>query len=120
MIKVLSIDCCLISESWDRENGMKEKLKDKERKEEKNAESLLQIEGYKVIKNVLQREERGGKPILLINTKKFFITELCPNLITVPSGLEVTWALLTPKCQVQNSSLNHIIVAAMYYTEKTN
>ena len=67
-----------------------------------------------------QRERRGGKPLLLINSDKYFITELSPNVITVPTDLEVTWALITPKIKTGNSVLKKIVLASIYYTEKTS
>ena len=57
--------------------------------------------------------------MLLIKEENFHITELCPNILTVPIGIEITWALLTPKVKVEHSTISHIAVAALYYTEKT-
>ena len=119
MIKLLKINCIFISESWDREKGMRFSNPTEELEEMKTVEEVLQIKDYKVLKNVFQRRERGGKPILIIDTRKYFITELSPNILTVPCELEVTWALLTPKVQVENSHIKHIVVASIYYMEKT-
>ena len=77
------------------------------------------MDGFKLGKNVDQRERRGGKPILLLNSEKQFITELCPNIITVAAELEVTWAIITPKTQCGNSKLKKIVLASIYNTEKT-
>ena len=104
MMEQLSVDCCTISESWDKNDDSLEKL--------------LEVEGYKVIKNVLQRKRKGGKPVLVIKKEKYFIKELCPSVITVPSSVEVSWALLTPKVQT-NPEVKHIAVASVYYTKRT-
>ena len=80
-----------VSESWERENlPLKE---------------IIQIENYKVITNVLQRTNRGGKPALIISEKLFHIKELCPNPITVPVGVEAVWALLKPKNKFQDKTI---------------
>ena len=55
------------------------------------------MDGYRVIKNVLQRKRKGGKPALIIQERNYFIKELCPDTITVPPNVEAAWALLTPK-----------------------
>ena len=117
MVKILSIDCGFISESWDRNFGMQNK--DQNGNKEQNVEKLLEMDGYQIFKNVHQRERRGGKPLLLIKTDKYYVTELCPNIITVPIELEITWALITPKIKFGNSAVKKIIVASIYYTEKT-
>jgi hypothetical protein len=104
MMEQLSVDCCTISESWDKNDDSLEKL--------------LEVEGYKVIKNVLQRKRKGGKPVLVIKKEKYFIKELCPSVITVSSSVEVSWALLTPKVQT-NPEVKHIAVASVYYTKRT-
>ena len=83
MMKQLEVGICCISESWDRK--------------EKGIEEIIQLENYRVIKNVLQREGRGGKPALVISEKDYFITQLCPNIITVLLKVEAVWALVTPK-----------------------
>ena len=55
------------------------------------------MDGYKVVKKVLQRKGKGGKPALFINEQNYYIKELSPDIITVPPKIEAVWALLTPK-----------------------
>ena len=74
LIEQLDCQLCFISESWDR-SGL-------------SIESLIQIENYRFVKNVCQRNGRGGKPALLVSEKEYVVKELCPNLITVPVGIE--------------------------------
>ena len=104
MMEQLDVDLCCMSESWDRQNM--------------NLEDILHMEGYQIVKNVLQRRGRGGKPALIIKKEKYHIKELCPTLFTVPPTVEATWALLTPKIQV-NRTVKHIAVASVYYAKRT-
>ena len=95
MMSQLSVECCTISESWDKNDDSLEKI--------------LQMDGYQIIKNVLQRQRKGGKPILVVKKEKYFIKELCPSVITVPQSVEVSWALLTPnqsRSETHSSCLN--------------
>ena len=104
MIEQLEVDVCFMSESWDRErNGL---------------ENVIQMDGFQIVKNVLQRPGKGGKPALIIRKEKYFIKELCPSVITVPPTVEASWALITPKVQ-QNSEVKHIAVASVYYAKRT-
>ena len=80
MMEQLDVDCCAISESWDKGDNSLEKM--------------IKMDGYQVIKNVVQRSGKGGKPVLVIKKDKYFIKERCPTVITVPPTVEATWALL--------------------------
>ena len=51
-----NISLCVISESWDRQNNP--------------IEDNLKIDNFRVLKNIVQRKNRGGKPILVISEKK--------------------------------------------------
>ena len=105
MMDQLDCSLCFMSESWDRDNlGL---------------ETVIHMDGFKVIKNVLQRKGKGGKPALIIRERNFFIKELCPDIITVPPGVEAVWALLTPKSGGSKANIRHIAVCSYYYTLKT-
>ena len=104
MMEQLSVDCCFISESWDRDNQC--------------LEQTIKMDGYQVVKNVKQRSGKGGRPALMINKRKYFVKELCPSLFTVPPTVEATWALLTPK-QLIRSEVKKIAVASIYYASRT-
>ena len=106
LVEQMETDVCFVSETWDRShlpNGL-------------TLENFIQIEGYEWIQNVAQRKCKGGKPALLISTKNYHITKLCPEKITVPVNVEVVWALLTPKRKLQNTRVKHIAVASVYYS----
>ena len=104
MMKQLDVDICCMSESWDRKNM--------------GLEKVIQMDDYQIIKNVVQRTGKGGKPALIIKKDKYFVKELCPSIITVPPTVEASWALLTPKTQV-NSEVKNIAVASVYYAKRT-
>ena len=106
LVEQTEASVCLVSETWDRSHTNKGKL----------ISDVLEIEGYKWVKNVCQRKRRGGKPAILINEKEYHITELCPDTITVPAEVEAVWALITPKCKHANTKIKHIVIGSVYYS----
>ena len=94
-------DVMTISESWERDNLP--------------LNELLELEKYRVISNVKQRDFRGGKPALIINEDKYHIKELCPDPITVPIGVEAVWAIITHKQASPRSKVKYIAVGSIYY-----
>ena len=95
-----SIDCAFISESHDREN--------------KKLEDHITLEDHEVISNLYQREGKGGRPALIVNKNKYNITNLTNSLITIPWGVEVVWALLTPKNVTSDSTIQNIVLGSIY------
>ena len=81
---------------------------------------LLQLDTFKVITNVVQREGGGGKPAIFVNEEKNFVTELCPEPIIVPVGVECVWVLVTPRQANLKSRIHHIAVASVYYSGPKN
>ena len=106
MVEQTEAGICAISETWDRSNIDGGTL----------ISDLLDIEGYRWVKNIVQRRRKGGKPAILISEKDYYIKELCPEVITVPVDVEVAWALLTPKYRSPQSRIKHIAVASVYYS----
>ena len=47
MMEQLEVDCCTISESWD--------------KDDESLENILYMDGYQIVESVLQRKRKGGK-----------------------------------------------------------
>ena len=80
-----NVDCAFISESHDRKNF---KLEDN-----------FELENFKVISNLDQRNCKGGRPALIINSAKYDYEDLTNTLISIPRGVEVTWANITPHDQ---------------------
>ena len=56
LLEQYSGDAIFISESWERENLPLDKL--------------LQLENFRIISNVKQRDFQGGKPAIIINEEK--------------------------------------------------
>ena len=94
------IDCAFISESHDREN--------------KRLDENLKIDNFTVISNLYQRKEKGGRPALVINNSKFTVKNLTNTDIQIPWGVEVTWAILTPKNVATNSIVQNIVLGCIY------
>ena len=92
----------LISESWER---LDEPLS-----------NAIDIEGFEVISNPYQRKNVGGKPALIVNTKKFNVINPNQTMINIPWGVEIVWAIITPK-GVSNSSIIKRIVVASFYSK---
>ena len=100
LVQEEDVDIVVMSESWEREN--------------KTLQEIIKLDDHTVISNVHQRKEVGGRPALIINNKKFLVQDLTQSVIKVPWGVEVVWALITPK-NVQNESIvQKIVVGALY------
>ena len=100
-----NIDCAFISESHDREN---KKLVDH-----------FNLEDHIVISNLYQRKEKGGRPAIIVNTKKYNVQDLTNTHVQIPWGVEVTWALLTPKNVSNDSIIQNIILGSIYSKPKS-
>ena len=106
MIEQTEAGVCTVSESWDRSHRAGGSL----------LSDRINIEGYRWVKNVVQRNRKGGKPALLLKEKDYYIKELCPDVISVPVGVEAVWAMLTPKNTTVHSKVKRIVVASVYYS----
>ena len=95
-----SIDCAFISESHETEN--------------KKLEEVINLEGYTVISNIYQRTGKGGRPALIVNNQKYNVQNLTNTVIDIPWGVEVTWALLTPKNVTNDSIIQKIVLGSIY------
>ena len=70
-------------ESWEREH--------------KTLQELIKLDDHSILSNVYQRKGKGGRPALIVNTRKFDVQNLTNTLINIKWGVEVVWCLLTPK-----------------------
>ena len=95
-----SIDVAFISESHDRDN--------------KRLEDHFNLDGYEVISNLYQRKEKGGRPAIIANSNKYNDKNLTNTLLDIPWGVEVTWALLTPKNVSSDSTIQNIVLGSIY------
>ena len=100
LLEQYSADIICMSESWERENL--------------SLDQLLQLDNYEIISNVKQREFKGGKPAILVDTSKYIVKRICPDPITVPVGVEAVWCLVTPK-RMSSNKFKYIAVCSMYY-----
>jgi hypothetical protein len=75
---------------------------------------LIKIEDFKVISNVFQRKGKGGRPAIIVNSKKYHIENLTQNVISIPWGVEVVWAVLTPKNVNNSSKIQKIVIGSIY------
>ena len=94
------IELACISESFERENLTLEKL--------------LKLENFKVISNVYQREGKGGRSAIVVNTEKFEVKNLAQTQIAIPWGVEIVWAVLTPRHVRNDSKIQKIVVGSVY------
>ena len=100
LVSELSADLVFMSESWERENL--------------TLNQIINLENYQVISNVYQRTGVGGRPALIINEQKYHVENLTNSLISIPHGVEITWAMLTPKQITSSSIIKKIAVASIY------
>ena len=99
-IKEEQVHCVFISESWERP--------------EFDLSQLINIEDYTVISNPAQRQGKGGRPALVINTKYYNVRNLTNSLIPIPWGCEAVWALISPKNATSLSKIQYIAVCSLY------
>ena len=93
-------DLLFMSESWEYEHLTLDKV--------------IKLDKYQVISNVHQRKGQGGRPALIVNEDKYFVKNLTNTEISIPWGVEITWALLTPKEVSPTSIVKKIAVASIY------
>ena len=67
-----------------------------------------------MISNIYKREGKGGRPALIVNNKKYNVENLTNSVIQVPWGVEITWALLTPKTVSNDSTIQKIVLGSIY------
>ena len=95
------VDVVCMSESWERDSL--------------SLGQLLKLDNYQILSNPKQRNFKGGKPAILVKTEKFNVQPLCPDIITVPVGVETVWALISPKAINSRNRIRNIAVCSLYY-----
>lgn len=100
------IDVAFISESHNRENL--------------RLEDEFKLDTHTVISNIHQRpsKEKGGRPAIIVNRYKYNIDDLNNTCINIPWGVEITWALLTPKLVTKDRLIKIIVIGAIYVKPK--
>ena len=99
-VKEEEVDLTCMSESWERE--------------ELTLDKVIKIDDYEVISNVHQRTGKGGRPAIIVNTKKYHVENITNTLVNIPWGVEIVWAVLTPKNVSNASNIHKIVVASIY------
>jgi hypothetical protein len=100
LVSELQVDLVCMLESWERESL--------------TLDEIIDLEDHQVISNVHQRTGMGGRPAIIVNNKKFDVQNLTNTLVSIPYGVEVTWALLTPTNISNTSVVKKIAVASIY------
>ena len=67
-----------------------------------------------VISNPSQRRGKGGRPALIVNKTKFQVHNLTQTDITIPWGVEIVWAVLTPLGVTSKSTITKIVIGSLY------
>ena len=100
LVEEEEVDITFMSESWEREN--------------KTLHEIVNLDDNIVISNVHQRRGIGGRPALIVSTKKYKVENLTNSVITIPWGVEAVWALITPKNVTNDSKIKKIVIGAIY------
>ena len=94
------IDLVCMSESWEREDLP--------------LDNIIEIDKFEIISNVFQRTGQGGRPAIFANKRKYHVENLTQSTIQIPWGLEIVWAVITPKKINRSSKIQKIMVASVY------
>ena len=100
LVEQYEADIVFMTETWERKNL--------------RLEDIINLENYKIVTEVKQRDGIGGKTALFISEDKYHIRLLCPDIITVPIGVEVVWSLVTSKSTGAHSDFRSIAIATIY------
>ena len=93
-VKEEEIDLVCMSESWERENL--------------TLENVIEMDDFKVISNVFQRKGIGGRPAIIVNSKKYQVENLTQTVVSIPWGVEAVWAVLTQKMQITRAKFRKL------------
>ena len=102
-----SIDLVFMSESHERCYPTKDGV-------DQTLNQIIQLNNHVTISNPSQRKGKGGRPALVVNNDKFVVQNLTQKEIAIPWGVEIVWAVLTPKNITQESTIRKIVVGSLY------
>ena len=80
----------------------------------KTLDEIINLEDHVVISNVHQRHGVGGRPALIVSKKKLMVQNLTQNVIQIPWGVEIVWAVIRPKKIQSDSKIQKIMLGAIY------
>ena len=95
-----NIDIVFVSESHERKDM--------------TLQSEIDLPNFTVVSNLHQRKEKGGRPALIVNHENFDIEDVTNTVIDVPWGVEIVWAVLTPKNVQKESIIQRIVLGSIY------
>ena len=75
---------------------------------------IIDLDDYIVISNPFQRKDKGGRPALVINNQKYQVQNLTQTDISIPWGVEIVWAVITPLKITSESTIQKIVVGSLY------
>ena len=102
-VKEHDVSLICMSESWERESlGL---------------DKLINLDNYEIISSVSQRKEKGGRPAILVDKTNFNVENITDS-VDIPWGIEIVWAVLTPKDATNASTIQKIVVASAYNKPK--
>ena len=100
-VQQMEADVIFMSESWERPGQTLDVV-------------LEPLQDHTVVSNVHQRQGRGGRPALIVNTKKYHIQNITQSVISIPWGVEVVWVILSPKEATSTSTIQKIVCGSIY------
>ena len=105
-VKEEKVQLICISESWEKESLPLDKL--------------IKMENYEVISNVSQRKGKGGRPAIIVDKTNYDVENITnTGGVVIPWGVEIVWAVLTPKDATNASTIQKIVVASVYNKPKS-
>ena len=103
-VKEHDVSLICMSESWERESlGL---------------DKLITLDNYEIISSVSQRKEKGGRPAILVDKTNFNVENITDS-VDIPWGIEIVWAVLTPKDATNASTIQKIVLASVYNKPKS-
>ena len=105
-VKEEKVQLICISESWEKESLPLDKL--------------IKMENFEVISNVSQRKGKGGRPAIIVDKTNYDVENITnTGGVVIPWGVEIVWAVLTPKDATNASTIQKIVVASVYNKPKS-
>ena len=77
--------------------------------EDQSLNDLIKLKDHTVISNPYQRKRKRGGPVLIINNNRYIVNNLTQTEISIPWGVEIVWAVLTPLNSTSERSIQKII-----------
>ena len=96
------VDAGLLSEIWEQSSSPEHQYE---------VEKMLEMEGLQYMSLARPKGKRGGGVAIIANSRTFSLHE---SEIKVPGNLEVIWAYIKLKCQVQKGKAKKLALCSFY------